>query len=197
MSLVGSMPDDDTPGTSPSAEVLSGSGLVWHLREATRIARFDPDAIARTAQHRRALFYGAGFLSLGIVGALLSDTLVSPADPESAEVPAWARVLVAALIIVPLQLLLSAFNVAVIHGAARLFFDGHGRYIALLRVLWVASVVQWLAIVPVIGTLAGGGWFLLIVLVTLEEVEGIERLQGLLLVVVLAGLLFFVTSLLA
>jgi hypothetical protein len=84
---VGSRSDDDTPGTSPSAEVLSGSGLAWHLREATRIARFDPDAIARTAQHRRALFYGAGFLSLGIVGALLSDTLASPADPESAEVP--------------------------------------------------------------------------------------------------------------
>jgi hypothetical protein len=162
------------------------------LREAIWIARFDHRAIERTAQDRRALFYGACVGAVGVLaGQLAGPAAFSTRQPQTPPVPAA----VVAVVAVPVQLLISAINIAIIHGAARLLFGATGRYGALLRVLWLGSIVQWLVVVPVVGLFVAGGWFLLITLVAFEEVDGIERLQALMLVVAFAVLTYVVVAL--
>jgi hypothetical protein len=46
----------------------------------------------------------------------------------------------------------------------------------------MASLVGWLAVIPVLGPLVAAVWSLLIMLVTFEELDGVERLQALVLV---------------
>jgi hypothetical protein len=53
-------------------------------------------------------------------------------------------------------------------------------------VLWLGAIVQWLAVIPIVGLLVSAIWSLLITLVTFEEVDGVERLQALILEFVLA-----------
>jgi hypothetical protein len=93
------------------------------------------------------------------------------------------------------QLVLSALQVAVIHGLGKVLLGATGTFMSLLRVLWLGAVVTWLAIVPVIGPIVGGIWYLLITLVTFETVDGLERLQALVLVVVVAAAMFFLGTL--
>ena len=111
-------------------------------------------------------------------------TLAGPAGES------WSAALGQAVLTLPIQLLVSALSTGVIHGAARVMFGASGRFIALLRVLWLASIVGWLGIVPVVGGLVAGVWSLLITLVTFEEIDGVERLQALLLVVAFGALSF-------
>jgi hypothetical protein len=168
-------PDDVSP-----SEAAGRGGPLWYLREAARIARFDHRAIIRTSQDRRALFYGACVMAVGVLAGLLSGAAFSVRRPQTP--PAPVPVVLLAFVAIPLQLLASAINIAIIHGAARLLFGATGRYGAILRVLWLGSIVQWLVVVPVVGVLVGGTWFFLITLVTFEEVDGVERLQALMLV---------------
>lgn len=177
-------------GTTSELDASQSAGPLGYLRQAIRIARFDVDAITRASQDKRAILYGAGVLGTGILTANVSAWLLSgpPAGDESVS----NRVLfvVGAAVVVPLQVLVSAINVGIIHGAARLVFGATGRYVHLLRVLWLGSVVLWLNAIPIVGALVGSVWFLLITLVTFEEVDGVERLQALALVVGLAALMF-------
>ena len=131
-------------------------------------------------------------MAVGVLAAQLSGQAVLGARPSAAPaVPAA----VVAVVAIALQLLFSAINIAIIHGAARLLFGATGRYGALLRVLWLGSIVQWLYVVPVVGLYVAGGWYLLITLVAFEEVDGIERLQALMLVVAFGLLMFFFAAL--
>ena len=73
----------------------------------------------------------------------------------------------------------------------KLLLGATGSYVSLLRVLWLASVVTWLAVIPVVGAIVAGIWFLLIMLVTFENIDGLERLQALVLVVAVGALMLF------
>lgn len=181
-----------TAGDTPEAERPAEPGP-FYLHEAARIARFDGDAIARAAQDPRALYYGAGCLAVGTLIGHLAGTLSATSDIDTTA-PAWLVYAVGAVILVPVQILLSAINIGLIHGAARLLFGATGRYVELLRVLWPASVVLWLAIVPVLGPLVGGIWYFLVSLVVLEEVDHVERLQALMLVIAFNILSLLVTA---
>ena len=66
----------------------------------------------------------------------------------------------------------SALHIGVIHGLTRLVLGVEGSYVSLLRVLWLASVVAWLGVVPVVGAIVPGIWLLLIILVTFETSTG-------------------------
>jgi hypothetical protein len=188
---------DETPAASTGGpsdlETVHGSGPLWYLGEAIRIARFDSEAIARASQDRRALFYGAGFLAAGFLAGRVIGLLLSEPTPDAGPVPNWILSVLVTVVAVPVGVLFSAVNVAVVHGAAKVLFDATGRYVALLRVLWLGSIVQWLNVIPLVGALVGSVWFLLITLVTFEEVDGVERLQALALVVGFAVLMLFVS----
>jgi hypothetical protein len=179
-----------------SADTSRRSGPLSYFREAVRIARFDLSAFSRASQDPRALFYGACFLAVGFLAAQLSGRRLSGVTPGELPVGSSVGVIGVAIIALPVQMLSSALNIALIHGAAKLLFGATGRYIALLRVLWLGSIVQWLAVIPVIGVLVGGVWFLLMTLVAFEEIDGVERLQALMLVVAFAALTILLTAVL-
>jgi hypothetical protein len=172
----------ETPEESPARESTPRS----RVRDAIGIARFDGDAIARIAGDSEALPYGVLVM---VVGSLLSVLLAAfgPSHVPGGERPSFP---VLALVAVPITLAWSAFSVAVMHGAAKLLFGGTGRYLSLLRVIWLGSIVQWLILVPFIGAFVAGIWSLLILLVAFDEVEGIARLEALVLVGVMAALMF-------
>ena len=111
-----------------------GSGPLWYFREGVRIARFDESAIRRAADDRRSLFYGMAFIAVGTLATQLSAFFrATPADPANAS---WGPAVQGAIIIVPVQLLVSSCSIGLIHGAARLLFGATGRCVALLRALW-------------------------------------------------------------
>ena len=171
-------------------------GVTWYLREVVAIARFDHDAIHRTADDPRALRYGALFTCAAAGATLLGQrqALGGQLDDLSSFAQGIAWVLTLGFVAIA-HLCLSAMRVALLHGAAKLLFGATGRYVRLLRVVWLGTIVQVLAIVPVIGVLVGVVWALIITLVTVEEVEGIERLQALVLVVIIGVLNLFVNAL--
>jgi hypothetical protein len=190
------VPSPATLNETPRDDTSQLAGPLSYFREAVRIARFDLNAIGRASQDRSALFYGACFLTIGLVAAQLAGRRLSGLTPGELPVSSSVAVVVVLILALPVQILLSALNIALIHGAAKFLFGATGRYVALLRVLWLASIVQWLSIIPVIGVLVGGVWFLLITLVTFEEIDGVERLQALMLVVGFAALTVVLTALL-
>ena len=177
------------------AEGPSGRGPLHYLREAIKVARFDGEAIARVSQDRQALVYGAGIVAIGALPAVLWRSASGPVGDSPGGLGFSG--ITGGLAWILLQVMASAAQIAVIHGVAKLLFDATGTYAGVLRVMWLGSIVSWLAIVPVLGSLVAGVWFLIISLVTFEEVDGVERLQGLILVVGLAAIMFLLSLMLA
>ena len=177
------------------AEGPSGRGPLHYLREAIKIARFDGEAMARVSQDRQALLYGAAIVAIGALPPFLWRSASGPAG-DSPGVAGLSGI-AGAVAWILLQVLASAAQIAVIHGAAKLLFDASGTYAGVLRVMWLGSIVSWLAVVPLLGSLAAGVWFLIISLVTFEEVDGVERMHGLILVVGLAALMFLLGLMMA
>jgi len=168
----------------------SRRGVVGHVRDGVQIARWDVEAVERVSRDPRALVHGACFM---VVATFLSGVpLLLGTEPDA---PTWPFAVFGLVIAAAGQLAISALATGVIHGAARLLFGASGRYVSLLRVLWVGSIVLWVGAVPLVGGLVGGVLYLLVTLVAVSELEGVERLQALVLViglralVLLAGLL--------
>lgn len=173
------------------------SGPLWYLREAVGIARFDHRAIERTSQDSWALLYGAGVLAVAFLIpplVLAVATRLGVTEPAATDV-GGPPLIAFALVTLPLYLVFSAGSIAVIHGAGRLLFGASGHYVAVLRVLWLGSIVQWLSIIPFLGALVGSVWYLLITLVAFEEVDRVERLQALVLVGLFGIIMFVLTGL--
>jgi len=188
------MPDTVESGFNAGIEGSAPAGATHYLREAVRIARFDEEAIVRVAGDRKALKYGACVVAAAAVLSYLSELLVDRSDDGPIGPLGLA---IGLLVVVPLQLLVSAVHVGVIHALGKLLLGASGSYVSLLRVLWLASIVSWLAVIPIVGPIAAGVWFLLITLVTFENVDGVERLQALVLVIGVAALMLLLQTLLA
>ena len=185
MTDIGHVPDaiavaaPDSPASTPLAPF-------GYLREAVRIARFDDDAIGRMSKNRGALVYGAVIMAIGTLlayaVALVGEGRNPAADPSSP-----VEVIAGAVFMVVAGLAGSALRVAFIHGLAKMVFGANGTFVGVLRVVWLASIVGWLAVVPVLGLIVAGVWMLILILVTFEQVDGVERLQALALVVLFKG----------
>lgn len=169
-----------------------GWGVVRYVHEGLQIARWDVEAVERVSRDPRALVYGACFLMLASL--LAGVPLLLGTQPEA---PRWPFVATAILISAVGQLAISALATAIVHGAARLLFGASGRYVNLLRVLWVGSVVLWIGVLPLVGALVGGVLYLLVTLVAISEVEGVDRLQALILVVGVRAMTFLAGLLMA
>ena len=178
----GPMTESETDLQNDPAEPapIQVSGPVRALRHAVGIARLDTTAMQRASRDRQALLYGAVIAGAAIVPQVVAGMVASTLGPETLT-PSAALTFSAAAVI--MRLVSSAISTAIMHGAAKLLFGATGSYLGLLRVLWLGSIVQVIAVVPVIGSIVAGIWSLLITLIAFEEVDGIERLQALVLAV--------------
>ena len=82
--------------------------------------------------------------------------------------------------VLPFMRVIGAFIfVAITHFLATTFFEGKGKLTSLAVPLFCASVISWVAIVPLLGPtfLAGlaGLWMLVVMVVSVEVVYGIDR----------------------
>ena len=180
----------DEPGLSVDAADGSPparSGFVGSLRDGVQVARWDGEAVERVSRNPRALFHGACFAIIGTLLAGVPDLLGAGPQPTTAR---WPFLLFGLVVAGALQLAISAIATGVIHGAAKLLFGGSGTYVKLLRVLWVGSVVSWVALIPLVGPIVSNVLNLVVALIAISDVEGVERLQALMLVVGLWALTF-------
>ena len=181
------MIDPDTAAPAILVDAGSSRGPAWYAAEAVRIARLDTTAMQRASRDRAAIAYGAVIATLVmVVRGVIELGTVSVARDVPPEAGMFAVVLSGVIVLalaVPLQLGWSALTTAVMHGAAKVLFGATGSYTALLRVLWMGSIVQLFAVLPIVGSIVAGLWMLLVTLVVFEEVDGIERLQALVLAV--------------
>ena len=159
------------------------SGPVRAIRHAIGIARLDTTAMQSASRDRQALLYGAVVAGVAILPQVVAGTFASATLASETLTPDASAILTVSAVAVIMRLVTSAISTAIMHGAANLLFGATGSYVGLLRVLWLGSIVQVIAIVPVIGGLVAGIWSLLITLIAFEEVDGIERLQALVLAV--------------
>lgn len=165
------MTDEPRPDATPEAvasAVIHPTGPAWYVKQAIQIARLDTEAIGQVSRDPAALIYGAVVF---VIAVLVRSFFVPAASPVSPPVIAPVAAVGA--------LVSSAISTALIHGAAKLLFGATGTVLGVLRVLWLGSIVQWLALIPVVGWIVGGVWSLLIMMVAFQEVDGIERLQAL------------------
>ena len=80
----------------------------------------------------------------------------------------------------------------VFHFLASLF-DGHGDYVALLRVWGLSRVLGWLWVIPFVG-LVIDLWSFVVAVVVLEELYGLKRTQAVLAVALPLLALFVLTA---
>jgi hypothetical protein len=64
------------------------------------------------------------------------------------------------------------------HLIAKYLFGGTGKFITILRPISLGSLILWIAWVPVVGLFVSGIGTIAIVMLTFEEIEGIERMQA-------------------
>lgn len=187
-------PEATLPGDAGGGPPRSAPewGVIRYVREGLRIARWDVEAVERVSRDPRALVYGGCFIMLATL--LPGLPLLPGTEPDA---PRWPIAVGGLLLAAAGHLVISALATAIVHGAARFLFGAAGGYVNLLRVLWVGSVVLWLGVLPLVGALVGGVLYLLVTLVAISEVEGIERLQALMLVVGLRAMIFLVALLMA
>jgi hypothetical protein len=179
----------DAADGSPPAR----SGFVSSLRDGLQIARWDGEAVERVSRNPRALLHGACFTIIGTLLAGLPDLLGVGQEPTTTW---WPFLLFGLIVAGALQLVISAIATGVVHGGAKLLFGGSGTYVRLLRVLWVGSVVSWVALIPLVGPIVSNVLYLLVALIAISDVEEVERLQALMLVVGLRALTFLAALLL-
>ena len=84
-------------------------------------------------------------------------------------------------------MLLFLLNVAALHLMAGVFFKGKGTYNGLMIVLGAASVVNWVAVIPFLGSILGFAaslWFLVVGVAAVEELYRLDRMRAVLSVIV-------------
>ena len=153
----------------------AGSGLVYYLREAFAIARWDDFAVQRAARDNMALLYGLLFWTVAFLLGLARGAVGAAVSGRSLH---WGEIIGAALFILPAFAVFTLVYYGVCHLLARWLFGGTGSYLAVLRPMMLSSVVQWAAIIPIAGGLLASLWGLGVFMYVLSEVERIERMQA-------------------
>jgi hypothetical protein len=191
----------DCPGELNMGNVSRPSGgflLGYYIGEALRIFRLDHLAIRRIEHDRESLLYSIPIwyvLSLLAPLALILLSLsVQVLKPDFAALaPAVLRALIRPFVLGAFILV----QLVVFHFLARWFFSGQGTFIRVLRPYLLGSTLPVVFnLVPVVGTIIGGLWGMLIYAWIFEEVEGISRIQAIfisvfssLLLMIFAGLI--------
>ncbi|MFQ5777502.1 MAG: hypothetical protein ACE5IP_05795 [Terriglobia bacterium] len=153
---------------------------------------FDDDAIQRVSRDRSALLHGWLFFSVGlylqvVIEAVTANLRNVPYALEKELVDMTIALLPGALIVMAM--------VGLWHVVIRLVFHGSGSYWGLLRPMLLASVINWLAAVPLVGSLLGI-WSMAIGVAVCKEIEDVTAWKaiaaGFLSAIPIAFLLLFV-----
>jgi len=167
----------------PSREMLEESvpppGLrfapLHYFDEAVKMLTWDDAAVRRASRDNNSLLYGLFFLAVGVgipFGAEIART-VQLGYPISWKIfgiryaENFAYTLVWSLLVVGFS-----------HGLAKLFFEGHGTYLGVLRAFSLGQLCRWLILSPIAGSLLVRAGLVALLMVVFEEVDGIDRMKA-------------------
>jgi len=174
------MVHDNCPGEPPPPEPSAwiapiGFSPGFYLRQALAIIRLDDDAIVSASRDTNALYYGAFIWSIACLMGL-SGTLYR-AISQAIQID-WLRLASIVLYLIGLNAAIVVCQYGLTHFIALKWLGAKGRFIGIVRTMWMGSMVQWLVVIPVIGTLVSGLWSICILMKVFEEVDRIDRLRA-------------------
>ena len=162
------------PATDPRWAPASGFAPLRYLRQAVAIARWDDAAILAASQDRAATRYGAVIWLLGQLlylgtGLWVSRGTIRLGVPE---------LVAGGLVLVAFQAVIFLAQYGCCHLLARWLFGGRGTFRGIMRPMLLGSVVIWALPIPYVGALVAALWFLAIMMLVFENVDGIGRLKA-------------------
>jgi hypothetical protein len=170
------------PGVSPltEAELPVPAGLrfapIEYFVMGWKIVFWDDRSIRGASRDPNALLYGFLFYLFGTGVPALLGILISISNNGG---PLPTRTFLYLLALTPLGLAYDVARFGICHLIARYFLGGTGKFLPLLRSLFLGvSVVTWVAMVPGIGTLLAGIGAVVVIMVVFEELDHIDRLQA-------------------
>jgi hypothetical protein len=153
----------------------TGFAPVYYFQQALKIVSWDDAAIRRAARDGNSLLYGIIFWALGMLisfGAGLAIAIAGGATLNP------AVVVINMVVILMISLVYDAGRYALCHLVAKYLFGGTGKLLTILRPISLGTILLWIAWIPVVGLIAAGLGTIAIVMLTFEEIEGIERMQA-------------------
>lgn len=151
----------------------------YYLRMAFGIARWDGVAIRRTSRDPDALFYGAIFSTMAAAIIFLVTALHKMMTREGATAGTvfWGSLL-GLLFVCVYSGVVAIIQIGVCHFIARWFLGGAGTFFAVMRPALLGWFVNCLTPIPVVGPTAAAIAWTAVLIIILEEVDGIGRLQA-------------------
>jgi hypothetical protein len=157
----------------------SGIAPFYYLRMAFGIVRWDDVAVRRASRDPNALVYGAAFFSLSQALIFLATALPklrSRQDPTG-EVVFWG-VLLGLVFVWAYASIVIIIQIGLCHAIAKIFFGATGTFLGVIRPLLLGWFVNILILIPVAGLYASAIGWTAVLMLTFEEVDGIERMQA-------------------
>jgi hypothetical protein len=151
----------------------------YYLRMAFDVARLHGVAIRRVSRDPDALFYGAVFSSISAAIIFLVTALPKMLTREGATGGTIFWGLLLGLVFVCLySSVVALVQIGVGHFIARCFLGGTGTFFAVMRPALLGWFVNGLTPIPVVGLPAAAMAWTAVLMMILEEVDGIGRLQA-------------------
>ena len=153
---------------------VAGFAPLRYFRQAVAIARWDDAAIIAASEDRAATRYGGAIWLIG-QALYLGTGLWVGRNTIRLGVP---QLVAGALVLVAFQAVLFLAQYGCCHLLARWLFGGRGTFRGIIRPMLLGSVVIWALPIPYVGPLVAGLWFLAIMMLVFENVDGIGRLKA-------------------
>ncbi len=164
-------------GYVPEGETAPPAGFapLHYFQQALKIVFWDDAAIRRAARDRNSLQYGIIFWVIGML-ITFAVSMVAAVSAGVSLNPAATIVGMAVLLLISATY--DATRYALCHLIAKYLFGGTGKFITILRPISLGSILIWISWIPVVGLIAAGIGTIAVVMLTFEEIEGIERMQA-------------------
>ncbi len=164
-------------GYAPEGEAAPPAGFapLYYFQQALKIVSWDDAAIRRIARDRNSLQYGIIFWVIGML-ITFAVSLIAAIGAGVAINP--AAMIIGMVMILFISAVYDAARYGLCHLVAKYLFGGTGKFITILRPISLSSILIWIAWIPVVGLIAAGIGTIAVVMLTFEEIEGIERMQA-------------------
>jgi len=151
----------------------------YYLGMAFRVARLDSAAIRRVSRDPDALFYGAVFSGISATIIFLVTALPKMLTREGATGGTIFWGLLLGMVFVCLYSgLVALVQIGAAHFIARCFLGGTGTFFAVMRPALLGWFVNCLAPIPIVGLPAAAIAWTVVLMMILEEVDGMGRLPA-------------------
>ncbi len=148
--------------------------FVDYLKMGWKVAQLKMEAIEFLAADEKAFGPAIGILAIG--GVAMAIGTLNPAG----------------IILFPIVFVIGAFiAMGLMHLAATLIFGATGEFKSLINVIGCASIIQWIAVVPLLGpalTALSGLWLLVVSVLTVEKTYKLDRGKSVIVVAIPAVL---------